>query len=165
MRSTERARVLTEPGLTGVTTQDVDRTATDVTTTPAERAQAVATQDLARTTTDLATALDELAQVAATTQDAARATTALAAAVVDLETAAGAGLGVAAGDPLVLLQRRLGRVHRLLLDAPAGVDAADIGRHVDALRRTCTEPQRHDAPPSSVGAAVAPRVLSPCDAA
>jgi hypothetical protein len=164
MRSTDLARSPEELAQAG-STQDADRTTTHLATALEELAQAGSTQDADRTTTHLATALEELAQAAASTQDAARTTSLLAAAVVDLEGAAGAGLGAAADDPLVLLQRRLGRVHRLLLDAPAGVDAARVGRHVDALRRACAAPQRHDAARTSAGTAVVPRVLSPCDAA
>ena len=117
---------------------------------------------------DLVTALDELAQAAASTRDAAR-TTILAAAVVDLEHAAGAGLGAADDDPLVLLQRRLARVHRLLLDAPADIDAARVRRHADALRHPLPHPgpdsRRPDPAPSVAGAPLAARVLASCDAA
>ena len=83
--------------------------------------------------TDLARALDDLAHAAADAQDTGRATAVLAAAVVHLERIAEAGLGPTGGEPLVLLQRRVGRLHRLLLAAPERVDAARVQAYVDAL--------------------------------
>ena len=83
---------------------------------------------------DLMRALDELVHAAAHPRDDDRTATVLAAAVVELESAADAPLGPSGGDPLVLLQRRLGRLHRLLLAAPGTVDAARVQSYLDALR-------------------------------
>ena len=82
----------------------------------------------------LTRALDELAQAAAHPCGDARTATVLAAAVVELESAADAPLGPSGADPLVLLQRRLGRVHRLVLAAPGKVDAARVQSYLEALR-------------------------------
>ena len=105
---------------------------------------------------DLTRALDQLVDCAAHPQDAGRTSTVLAAAVVDLERAAGCALGPAGADPLVVLQRRLGRVHRLLLAVPDRVDAARVRTYVDALAcgpaaepgcRCSDAPQGRTAPP------------------
>ena len=82
---------------------------------------------------DLQRALDELVHAAADLKDTGRAVAVLAAAVVDLESATGSGLGPADADPLVLLQRRLGRLHRLLLAAPGRVAPARLRTHLAAL--------------------------------
>jgi hypothetical protein len=84
--------------------------------------------------TQLAEALDALAQAAANPCGDGRTATVLAAAVGELESAADASLGPSGADPLVLLQRRLGRVHRLLLAVPGKVDAARVQCYLDALR-------------------------------
>ncbi len=83
---------------------------------------------------DLSRALDELVHAAADPEDTGRATVVLAAAVADLERATGDGLGPSTADPLVVLQRRLGRLHRLLLAGPGRVDAARVRSYADALR-------------------------------
>jgi hypothetical protein len=75
---------------------------------------------------DLARALQELAETAGRAQDGERTTWSLAAAVVELERAAGAGLGTAGCDPLVLLQRRLGGRTGCCSRTP-GPDAARAG--------------------------------------
>jgi len=93
----------------------------------------------------VAGALDELARAAAAgDHDDPLSRQALAAAVQYVEGAVGAELGRVEFDPLVLLQRRLARVHRLLLATPAGgsavggsaagVSAAELRAHAAALR-------------------------------
>ena len=82
---------------------------------------------------ELTRALDELVRAAADAQDDSWTAAVLAAAVVDLEGAIGSGLGPAAGDPLVVLQRRLGRVHRLALAAPHRVDVLGLRSHLHSL--------------------------------
>lgn len=83
--------------------------------------------------TTLAGALDRLAQAAAEAPDDRWTVTVLAAAVRDLEHAAGAGLGAVECDPLVVLQRRLGRVHRLLVAQPGATAVEVVLAHLGAL--------------------------------
>lgn len=85
--------------------------------------------------------LDQLAHAAAEAPDTRWTTTVLAAAVLDLECAAGASLGVAECDPLVVLQRRIGRVHRLLATAPSATNYERVQSHLRALRHPAAEPR------------------------
>ena len=73
----------------------------------------------------VASALDELVVAAAAALDHARARAALSAVVLSLESATGSSLGPTARDPLVVLQRRLGRAHRLLATGRSGAVTAD----------------------------------------
>ena len=85
---------------------------------------------------DLAAPLDGLAAAAEQATDDARTRAVLAAVVERLEDAAGAGLGDAGSDPLVVLQRRFGRAHALLAArAPAGLEPGllrELARAVEA---------------------------------
>ena len=76
----------------------------------------------------LATALDGLAAAAHQARDDAPTRAVLAVVVHRLEDAAGAGLGDTDGDPLVVLQRRLGRAHGLLLERGACAVDGDLLR-------------------------------------
>lgn len=89
----------------------------------------------------LITVLDQLAHAAAEAPDTRWTTTVLAAAVLDLECAAGASLGVAECDPLVVLQRRIGRVHRLLATAPGATNPERVQAHLRALRHPAPAPR------------------------
>ncbi len=80
----------------------------------------------ARTQTDLTRALDGLAAAAEQAHDDAPTRAVLAVVVTRLEDAAGAGLGEACGDPLVVLQRRFGRAHARLAARTAGDVDADL---------------------------------------
>ena len=71
------------------------------------------------TQTELAEALDGLAAAAEQAHDDARTRAVLAVVVERLEDASGTTLGDAAGDPLVVLQRRFGRAHARLAAQPA----------------------------------------------
>ena len=97
---------------------------------------------------ELATALDRLAHAAAHTPDTPATRTARAAAVTDLERAAHAGLGPAGHDPLVVLQRRLGRAHARLAATPGAPEAGalEAGVVLGHLRALC-HPQPHTCPP------------------
>ncbi len=87
-----------------------------------------------RTDDGVGSALDELAGAAAATQDDACARTALSAVVLSLESSAGSSLGPTEGDPLVVLQRRLGRAHRLLATGRSGaVTAGEVSAHLATL--------------------------------
>lgn len=90
--------------------------------------------------TTLAAALAQLAHAAAEAPDTRWTVTALAAAVTDLEHAAGASLGATEHDPLVVLQRRLGRAHRLLTATPA-TTAEVVQAHLQALHHPATPPR------------------------
>ncbi len=85
---------------------------------------------------ELTGALDGLAAAAAQAGDDARTPAVLAVVVQRLEDAAGAGLGDASREPLVVLQRRLGRASARLAGSRAPLDA-DL---VDGLARAL-EPQ------------------------
>lgn len=91
-------------------------------------------------TTTLASALEELVHAAAEAPDSAAVTTVLATAVVDLERASGASLGPVGRESLVVLQRRLGRVHRLLLDTPGTTSPDRVRAHLRALCRPAPAP-------------------------
>ncbi len=80
--------------------------------------------------------LDRLAVAAEQAHDDRRTRAALAVVVQRLEDAAGAGLGDASREPLVVLQRRLGRASARLAGSRAPLDA-DL---VDGLARAL-EPQ------------------------
>ncbi len=88
----------------------------------------------------LAQALDELVQAAAEATDDRWTLAALARAVTELEGAAGASLGGTEHDQLVVLQRRLGRVHGQLLCASTTMDPAIVLSHLRALRAPAPEP-------------------------
>lgn len=83
----------------------------------------------------LQNALDQLMHAAAEAPDTRWTARVLASAVVDLERAAGAGLGAADQDPLVVLHRRLGRAHRLLAVARSNVDLDAVRAHLQALHQ------------------------------
>ncbi|GAB2907947.1 hypothetical protein GCM10027047_02740 [Rhodococcus aerolatus] len=86
---------------------------------------------------DARAALAALAEETASLPDAPAARWALAAAVVELETALGAGLGPAHADPLVVLQRRWARLHRLAgRAAPGTVDPGRVRFLAATLRAT-----------------------------
>lgn len=77
---------------------------------------------------DLRHALDDLAWTVAATQETSPGRPALDAVVRDLERMAGAPLD--GDDPLPVLHRRFGRVHRLLLQqSPDAVTVARIRHH------------------------------------
>ena len=78
------------------------------------------------TRTDVTGALDGLAAAAEQAHDDAPTRAVLAVVVMRLEDAAGAGLGDACGDPLVVLQRRFGRAHARLAARAAGQVDADL---------------------------------------
>ncbi len=84
--------------------------------------------------TPLMSALDQLAHAAAEAPDTRWTTTVLATAVADLERAAGASLGAAEHDPLVVLHRRLGRAHRMLVAAHGTASLELVWTHLQALR-------------------------------
>lgn len=78
---------------------------------------------LTTTAPDVTAALDGLAAATEQARDDARTRAVLAVVVERLEDATGATLGAAAGDPLVVLQRRFGRAHtRLAEQRPRQVD-------------------------------------------
>ncbi len=77
-------------------------------------------------TNTLTTSLDGLAAAAEQARDDARTRAVLAVVVQRLEDAAGAWLGDTGGDPLVVLQRRFGRAHGLLLERRTGDADADL---------------------------------------
>ena len=92
-----------------------------------------------RTDTAVRTALHELVTAAAAIRDDVCGRAGLAVVVLSLECSAGGSLGTTDGDPLVVLQRRLGRAHRLLETAGSGALAADDVRgHLVTL---CSRPQ------------------------
>lgn len=99
----------------------------------------------------LARALDALAHSAADAPDDRWTLAALARAVAELEHAAGAGLGGTEHDPLVVLQRRLGRVHGRLLRAPAPLDPQVVLDHLRALGVPTPEPAAAPVTPERVG--------------
>lgn len=85
---------------------------------------------------DLTGLLDTLATAVVAAPDDPLARQAVAGAVRAVEGLAGADLGCAALDPLVLLHRRLARAHRLALAADpddARVRAAELPRHIAAV--------------------------------
>jgi len=87
----------------------------------------------------LSLALDDLAEIAAQAADDTATRAVLARTVCSLEQAAGAGLGRVDGDPLVVLQRRLGRAARRLAADPAPgaattLTSAQVRAHAAALR-------------------------------
>ncbi|MBA3523887.1 MAG: hypothetical protein H0T85_04925 [Geodermatophilaceae bacterium] len=84
---------------------------------------------------DVRAALAELAAAASEAADGPEARGILGAAVRDLEQRAGADLGPTGSDPLVALQRRLGRVHGLLLRHGLSPDPADLRARALRLRR------------------------------
>ena len=87
--------------------------------------------------TTLQGVLDQLVHAAAEAPPTCWARAVLASAVTDLEQVAGASLGAADQDSMVMLQRRLGRVHRLLTGAPGSPGspgASRIRAHLEALR-------------------------------
>lgn len=91
------------------------------------------------TTSDIRTralhdALHQLAAAAAHACDDRRTRAVLAVVVQHLEAAAGSELGASAQEPFVVLQRRLGRAHRLLAAATRPVAALDVD-HVRGLAR------------------------------
>ncbi len=90
--------------------------------------------------TPLMSALDKLAHAAAEAPETRWMTTVLATAVADLERAARASLGTTEHDPLVVLHRRLGRAHRLLVAAPGTASPALVEAHLQALRRPAPTP-------------------------
>lgn len=65
---------------------------------------------------------------------------ALASVVADLERAAGAGLGPTEHDSLVMLQRRMGRAHRLLVADPGAASLERVRLHLQALRQEAPAP-------------------------
>ena len=83
--------------------------------------------------TTLQGVLDQLVHAAAEAPPTCWARAVLASAVTDLEQVAGASLGAADQDSMVMLQRRLGRVHRLLTGAPGSPGASRIRAHLEAL--------------------------------
>lgn len=83
---------------------------------------------------ELSASLDELAHAAAEAPDTWWTRAVLARAVRELETAADASLGDCEHEPLVMLQRRLGRVHgRLLVTVTPALGPGKIETYVDAL--------------------------------
>lgn len=87
-----------------------------------------------RTEDGVESALDELVTAAAAARDDVRSRAALASVVLSLERSAGSSLGTTAGDPLVVLQRRLGRAHRLLATGGSGaVTSEEVRGHVATL--------------------------------
>lgn len=88
----------------------------------------------------LMSALDQLVHAANEAPDTRWTTTVLATAVTDLERVAGASLGAAEHDPLVVLQRRLGRVHRRLAADPGSASPVVVRAHLLALRRPAHTP-------------------------
>lgn len=108
-----------------------------------------------RTTTsdDLADALDSLASAAGQARDDACTRAVLAVVVQRLEDAAGATLGTADHDPLVVLQRRFARAHaRLSAHRAADVDADLLHGLARALRPEPAGDPRPSARPASVAA-------------
>lgn len=103
--------------------------------------------------TSLSSALDELTEVAARAVDDAPTRAALARSVELLEQAAGAGLGPTGCDPLVVLQRRLGRAaQRLSVGARAGdLRAEQVRAHAAALRCPVPAQRRPGGAPRPVG--------------
>lgn len=103
--------------------------------------------------TTLSRALDELGDVAAQAADDAPTRAALARTVGLLELAAGAALGPAEHDPLVVLQRRLGRAsQRLSVGARAGdLRAEQVRAHAAALRCPVPAQRRPGGAPRPVG--------------
>src|SRR5688572_23669441 len=75
---------------------------------------------------ELAGALDGLATAAEQARDDAPTRAVLAVVVQRLEAAAGAALGDACGEPLVVLQRRFGRAHARLAARSSGEVDADL---------------------------------------
>lgn len=91
--------------------------------------------------TELADALSALAEEAAALADAPGPRCALAATVLELEAALGAPLGPVMGDPLVVLQRRWARLHRLAGAAGPGLVQPGRVRVLAAtLRAAAPEP-------------------------
>ena len=84
------------------------------------------TQPTTTPLTDLTGALDGLAAAAEQAHDDAPTRAVLAVVVMRLEDAAGAALGEACGDPLVVLQRRFGRAHARLAARSSGHVEADL---------------------------------------
>lgn len=108
-----------------------------------------------RTTTShhLADALDGLAAAAEQARDDACTRAVLAVVVQRLEDAAGATLGTADHDPLVVLQRRFGRAHARLAARPAtDVDPDLLHDLVGALRPEPAGDPRPSARPAPVAA-------------
>lgn len=88
-------------------------------------------------------ALTALAEETAALTDGPAQRRALAAAVVELETALGAALGPADADPLVVLQRRWARLHRLAGHAaPGTVDPGRVRFLAATIRATTPQPAR-----------------------
>ena len=103
-----------------------------------------------RTTTsdDLTDALDRLATAAEQAPENPRTRAVLAVVVQRLEDAAGAWLGDADGEPLVVLQRRFGRAHaRLVADGRAALDADLLHGLARALRPEAADDPRPSARP------------------
>jgi len=84
--------------------------------------------------TPLTRTLEQLVHTAAEAPDDPWTMRVLASAVTDLERAAGASLGATEHDPLVVLHRRLGRVHGLLVVAPGTASPDLVKAHLRALR-------------------------------
>lgn len=85
-------------------------------------------------------AMAELADAAATAGDGSATRAALAGVVRGLERAAGSPLGAAEQDPLVVLQRRLGRAHRLLAGATRStLSVGQVQAYVAAIRGASAE--------------------------
>lgn len=84
---------------------------------------------------DLSVSLNKLAQTAADATETRWTLSVLARVVRELETAAGANaeLGDTEQEPLVVLQRRLGRVHRLLLAGSTTQTPAAVQAQTNAL--------------------------------
>ncbi len=117
--------------------------------------------DRTRTTSAVSAALEDLVGAAAAAADDAGGRAALAAVVRSLESSAESSLGTTAGDPLVVLQRRLGRAHRLLAVDPSGtLTAGELRRHLATLCTPAPVPPRTRH--ARVGDPVADRVPVTC---
>lgn len=82
-----------------------------------------------------AAAMSDLAQVAAEVPDTAEARWVLGCVLARLEQLAGVDLGPTSVDPLVVLQRRLGRVHGILTRRGPVPEAEELLASVARLRR------------------------------
>ena len=117
--------------------------------------------DRTRTTSAVIAALEELVGAAAAVADDACGRAALAAVVRSMESSAESSLGTTAGDPLVVLQRRLGRAHRLLaVDPSATLTPGELRRHLATLSEPAPVPPRTH--PARVGDPVADGVPVAC---
>ncbi len=111
------------------------------------------TTPLATCDEDVTDALEGLAAAAEQASDDARTRTLLEVAVHRLEDAADAGLGDSRGDPLVVLQRRLGRASARLAGRSTGrVDAELLHRLARALQPEPTTGGRPDVRPATTAA-------------